>query len=417
MKLKKFFAVSFVLAASVFLFSCNEKNETDNNGNNNIKETVGEIREPVVSEGIGGYDEELLDLKNYNLQYVQDTDAQPCFEWTRMAKSKNGYYYWGEFPIEKGEGLLMFFDRATEKTVPVCNKPECSHMDESCNAWFDAKSSVENGDIEYDRSIMMFYEGHVYVIGYDFEGNMYLYKVSEDGSTCEQYMKLYKNEPTEPGNPNSINCATPEICIHRGYVYYLEAFESEPRIRRMKMGGDTEEVVFKLTGERPNVYRIKPYGDYVFFQAGNFIDDTYIDIEAGVFAYNINTGEIKLVRKGVYSDYVIADNKLYYYHDKGTNVYDMVTGKEERLEGVNSENDQIYVDSQYVYVMESETVKIYDLRGNLVYSGGINVISGMCDGEYIFVSTVIAGVMEYGGFAALDISDAVSGDGKWQYLR
>ena len=61
-KSKKFFAVSFVLAASVFLFSCNEKNETDKEGENNITEAVGEIREPVVSEGIGGYDEELLDL-------------------------------------------------------------------------------------------------------------------------------------------------------------------------------------------------------------------------------------------------------------------------------------------------------------------------------------------------------------------
>lgn len=417
MKSKKFFAVSFVLAASVFLFSCNEKNETDKEGENNITEAVGEIREPVVSEGIGGYDEELLDLKNYNLQYVQDTDAQPCFEWTRMAKSKNGYYYWGEYSMETGNGLLMFFDRATEKTVPVCNKPECSHSDENCNAWFNAESSVMEGVIEYNRNIIMFYEGYVYVIGYDFEGNMYLYKVSEDGSTCEQYMKLYKQDTTVPGDPNSFHFGTPEICIHRGYVYYLEAFESEPRIRRMKMGGDTEEVVFKLTGERSNVYRIKPYGDYVFFQAGNFIDDTCTKIEAGVFAYNINTGEIKLVRKGVYSDYVIADNKLYYYHDKGTNVYDMVTGKEERLEGVNSENEQIYVDSQYVYVIGSETFNIYDLRGKLVYSVGIDAISGMCDGEYLFIRTVIAGVMEYGGFAALDISDAASGDGKWQYLR
>ena len=123
------------------------------------------------------------------------------------------------------------------------------------------------------------------------------------------------------------------------------------------------------------------------------------------------------MRKGVYSDYVIADNKLYYYHDKGTNVYDMVTGKEERLEGVNSENEQIYVDSQYVYVIGSETFNIYDLRGKLVYSVGIDAISGMCDGEYLFIETVIAGVMEYGGFAVLDISEAVSGEGKWQYLR
>lgn len=74
----------------------------------------------------------------------------------------------------------------------------------------------------------------------------------------------------------------PEVCIHRGYVYYVIPFQSTMKLQRMKLGSKEAETVYEMTGDRQNLYRIKAYGNHIFFQAGNFSADN-IDINASIF--------------------------------------------------------------------------------------------------------------------------------------
>ena len=61
--------------------------------------------------------------------------------------------------------FLYYYDYDAKKYTKVCNKPECSHSDESCNAFLP---SVMVGDGElYDTSLIQKYDNAIYIGGLD----------------------------------------------------------------------------------------------------------------------------------------------------------------------------------------------------------------------------------------------------------
>lgn len=350
--------------------------------------------------------EQPLDLTDYSLAYELATDDQPFFIWSQATKSEYGYYYF------KGTNLV-FFDKNAQREVPVCNKADCLHDGSGCNAYFGGM------DYNFSKSSLQYYDGFVYIVGYDNGGYTSLIRIAADGSSREKYMELYKADVSSPEGEGQMHWRAPEFCIHRDYVYYIDSKESIPKIRRMRFGGTETEVVFETGGIRPTVYRMLGYGDYIFFQVANYLDEHYTEIEGGIFACNIHTGEIQMVKKDAISSYLVVNNAIYYKYNGNTEFrrFDFVTSEDKLILDNIGFDAEMSVDNQYIYQFsESGMLSVYDHDGNSVctvsqsvedcyFGDGTYIIGENYDYDNnIFLSCVI------------EVSDFADGKAEWTYL-
>ena len=141
-------------------------------------------------------DESYNSETDFPLMYEANTDG------IQVAETEKGYYFLNGY-------FLFYADKDTMKPVPVCNKPNCKHHEEtdplqvwSCNAF------LGNGCV---LPYIQYYEGAVYTIqGFDPETksqDKYLVRISADGSERKQLMQVRE------GNL---------MAIHRGYVYIAQ---------------------------------------------------------------------------------------------------------------------------------------------------------------------------------------------------
>lgn len=343
----------FFMGIVVSLTGCTQNKNQDseviseNNTKNNKQDKQQETKEK-------------LDLEKYNLDYVQDTDFQTYFQWSNMAKAESGYYLWND---QKNQ--LVFFDIQSEQIVPVCNRPDCNHKDITCNADFSTDIS---GKDSYSNTYLQYYQGEIYIVGIDGDDYVNLYKVSRDGNTRKKYMQLYKADLSSEEGDNITDFTQPEVCIHRGYVYFIDKKESMPSMRKMKLGTNNAEILHKTKVDHSEVYRMQACGDYLFFQTAHYTDKEHLKMEGGIYAYNIVTGEIFLVKKDAVSAYYLKDEQLYYSTAKGIQKYDLKTLKNETIIEAESEypND-IYVDDKSIYKSDwAEELIQYDKNGKFI---------------------------------------------------
>lgn len=98
-----------------------------------------------------------------------------------------GYYF-----IQTTDGIskIAFFDETTQEAVAVCAKPECTHSDNTCNAYLcDMK---QTGSALYLTDTIYCYNGYLYLI--QCEGGMgKLVRIHTDGSARETIADLFAN--------------------------------------------------------------------------------------------------------------------------------------------------------------------------------------------------------------------------------
>ena len=401
-----------VIGVTLLLSACSKSNGKEND----TKEYIGQTFDTISESDLGSYKEELLDLSKYNIENDESDETIDGIIWNYMAISDKGYYYW----VMSGQyDFLYFMDKATGKSVPLCNRPDCEHIDENCNAYYKTVIHSSADGVEFDRNRVLFCDGFVYILGHDFDGEHYLYRISEDGSKQEKYMRLYKKELTQTGSEGqSMTYTTPEICIHKGYVYFIIPRETVPTIYRMQLGSENVEKVFELKTERPNLYRMLPYGDFIFFQAGIFSED-YLDVDGGIFAYNVTNGEIKLVKSEAISAYKVVGNSLYYAKSDGVYRFAMDGTLDERI--VEYEEYPIFsADEKYIYIEGDNNIIIYDINGDYILtpqlSDNLEIIDTYFgDSKYIFAKgyeTVGTDKKSYRVY--IDVSQIENGKVLWQ---
>lgn len=403
-----------LIGVMLLLSACSKSNGKEDS----TREYIGQTFDTISESDLDGYKEEFLDLSKYDIENDENDEIIDGIIWNYMAISDKGYYYW----VMSGQyDFLYFMDKATGKSVPLCNRPDCEHIDENCNAYYKTVIHSSADGVEFDRSRVLFYDGFVYVLAHDFDGVHYLYRISEDGSKQEQYMRLYKKELTQTGSEGqSIRYTTPEICIHKGYVYYIIPRETVPTVYRMQLGSEKVEKVFELKTDRPNLYRMLPYGDFIFFQAGIFSED-YFDVDGGIFAFNIINGEIKLVKSEAISAYKVVGNNLYYAKSDGVYRFEMNGTFDERI--VEYEQYPIFsVDNEYIYIEDGDNIAIYNIEGEYVLNPQMNDALEISenyfgDDKYIFangyetVGTELKSCLMY-----IDITQLESGKAIWQKI-
>ena len=363
------------IAAGLLLCGCSGKNNNDNNTNKDIDNNVDNNINYVVGD--------------YDFSYNEKTDSSVGYEWGYMSESHDGYYV-------SLQNNIKFLDSKLENCVPLCSNPDCTHNTEECVSYIYRNGITLSSSVYYN-------DGYVYETGVEEVENtgcdINLYRLKDDGTSFEKYMTLYRLEVNDDETPGY-----PEICIHRGYVYYVIPFQSTMKLQRMKLGSKEAETVYEMTGDRQNLYRIKAYGNHIFFQAGNFSADN-IDINASIFSYDIDTGKVEKVVENAVSYYGIGINRLYYSLDGGVQVYDFEKKTSEEFIGKIYEEQSMLVSDKYVTVYDKSNMQVYDFTGKKVYERNldkddISAIYGI-DGDTVFVYINRKGEPEIKGIQGL----------------
>ena len=372
------------IAVGLLLCGCSGKNNNDNNTNKDIDNNVDNNINYVVGD--------------YDFSYNEKTDSSVGYEWGYMSESHDGYYV-------SLQNNLKFLDSKLENCVPLCSNPDCTHNTEECVSYIYRNGITLSSSVYYN-------DGYVYETGVEEVENtgcdINLYRLKDDGTSFEKYMTLYRLEVNDDETPGY-----PEICIHRGYVYYVIPFQSTMKLQRMKLGSKEAETVYEMTGDRQNLYRIKAYGNHIFFQAGNFSADN-IDINASIFSYDIDTGKVEKVVENAVSYYGIGINRLYYSLDGGVQVYDFEKKASEEFIGKIYEDQSMLVSDKYVTVYDKSNMQVYDFTGKKVYERNldkddISAIYGI-DGDTVFVYINRKGKSEIKGIQGLGYFKIASDD-------
>lgn len=402
--MKKKIVLCVLFLSMLSACGANESNE-NHPAADNIKNT-----EAVID--IDAMEEVPLDLDTYSLNNQDTTYGQPEFVSNRAASSDLGIYYWGGNSDSRER--LMFYDKASKTSVLLCNRPNCTHSDNTCNASFNAYTL--SGE-EFYRYMIYYYEDSVFLAGHDEEHNVNLYKVSPDGSSWETYMTLFKAEMTtvSENGGTSVSWSFPSVCLHRDYVYFIDNSESAPKLRRMWLGGTEAEVVFEPVGERTRLFRMRTYGDFVFFQAGKYVDEK---LEAGIYAYNIKTEDVTLVKANAIREYFVVGESLYYEFNEKMYKYDLRTGEDKELPiTCLFDSDHVsFVDENGIYVFNEAIGKleVYDENGNVVGSVEDSQIGRCYFGKDGIFYGQVSGSSQS---AILEAEDVLDGQGEWIYIQ
>lgn len=307
-----------------------------------------------------------------------------------LCETEKGYYL-------QYDAFIYYVDKESKTATVLCNKPECSHSDDHCNAWTNGHSlSAFKGKLYFNNMDYALENGK-----YKNYGEV-LYSMELDGTKHDMTQAL---EFTVNGNSMQ-NIVKP--IIHRGIVYFAyngilygvplgEDIKNAVKI----FGDETKEITGGITVVNPNAlqYKLWADGDVVYFMLNlQQPDKTYKDT---LFSYQPESGEVRECWKtpdkkevgaweksGVSpSAWYIKDGYLYFYLS-GNDLWraDLATGKNERLAKTSEKTKygSVVFSNQYMCLLNDTPGNQFDLIGNSQsYTGGdILYVYGL-DGSFI----------------------------------
>ena len=340
-------------------------------------------------------DSATLDLDTYSLD---DENAFYDGPGAYMAVTEDGIYYWSI------NNYLQFYDFASGSTVAVCSRTECLHEDASCNAYFASGDGYNTFQICYE-------DGYLYVECYNSEsGEMSLYRVVPDGSTREKIMTLYE---VATGGTSGDAYTYPALCIHDGYVYYVNYDEDVEKLRRAKLGSSDSEVLYAM-GSETSFSNMISNGDFLFFGCYRFADDSYDSYEGSLYCYNYVSGEVTNLQ-APYGAFAVTDDTLYYDSDLQLVARSLKDGSEEvildRIEG-----STFFVANETVYVLDNVNgiLTAFDLNGKELSSfDGGTMFCSLSYEDYIYTD-LVSGEMEIRQF--ISVEDFLNQEDAWIIL-
>ncbi|MCM1539493.1 MAG: hypothetical protein NC254_13985, partial [bacterium] len=253
-----------------------------------------------------------------------ESDAMEAdLEYPFVAESEDGYYFWERMGEEQSYPRLMFMDKESGRVVPLCNKPDCAHDSEECNARFPDLNFGEDGIY---KDYLQYYEGSLYAVGLSSDYYVTLFRIKADGSEWEISTKLYRTEYASTGH-----WRTPDLLLAEDYVYFNDHMQKKMKLERMPLGGGTSEVLFEGEDDAVEVqtYRLKESGGFVFFQALVFSGDNYENVAGGLYRYDAAAGQCSLLKSGLIGPYTVWNGAVYYANTEGLCRYSIQEGTTE----------------------------------------------------------------------------------------
>lgn len=309
--------------------------------------------------------------------YNFETDFQfymtPTFG---SAKTEKGYYF-------SDNAFLYFFDPQTGIYNYMCGKPECSHKDNTCNAYAPNFLEVEyyKGDLYMVCDSVLVEPEDENFIKYD------IIKVSQDCTKKDKIKEIAKVAKTADSSED-INSTYITYFQHRGYLYYSYSIGAAGHksnyynngsncLYRVSLEGNGEEeciLAFDVETNISSLY-VTAEGSYIYF----VMSDT--SAYGKLYRYNTESDKVEEMGIGVIAaeTYTVLNGKIIYkktYDGKVLYCYNPLDNTEEvfadmtELDSGNSwdlKRDTKYIS---VYYTNPETKEAYflflDYEGNYV---------------------------------------------------
>ncbi|MCM1539426.1 MAG: DUF5050 domain-containing protein [bacterium] len=284
------------------------------------------------------------------------------FEYQFVAESENGYYVWERTNQDRFYTRLLFMDKESGRTVPLCNKPDCAHEGKECNAYFTELTSYQKGGIY--KEYLQFYEGDLYAVGLSEDDYVSIYRIRADGSAeWEIRTKLYRTDYSATGR-----WSPPELLIDDGYVYFVDWYQKIQKLERMPLDGGVSEVLFEgdSGASAVNIYRIKSNGGTLFFQVTSYSDTLPGKAVGSVYCCDPSTGQCSFVKE-LFGPYSVNKGFVYYGNVEGLCRYSIQEGITEILADQPMNMPYMILTRDYIIRCDSgsdgSTLTIYDYDG------------------------------------------------------
>ena len=268
-------------------------------------------------------------------EYQEGYDYQKYFTSTKICRSDQGYYFFRT-------PYLFFFDETSGKTVKVCGLPDCNHNDSSCNAYFDP--------MLFNTNSIWFYNNQLYIEGAEEKNSKshFLYQLSLDGSKRKQICYLFKTEE---------NYVDFSLIIHRDFAYYCNYGKNDLTndsctLYRVKLTeGSKPEEMHHYKGIGASIFRIRGYGNDIYFQTGEYEDRQGNSYSSGFYRINISSKKVEAIAEDFWPNDYFADGNYLYYFSKDNQLIRMDLNTKETAEIYQAVcRSYISYDGKYLYI-------------------------------------------------------------------
>ena len=226
-----------------------------------------------------------------------------------IAKSEEGYYF---LTYDVDGTTLKYFDDATHRTIAVCAKPDCTHDNSDCNAFFS---------MDYLSSPVYYYKGYIYMVRVD-GGMAKVVRIQKDGSKREDVADLFANDGV-----TSISMVFHDDCIyaydHLGHTASDEV--GKEVIKKIELRTGQSEEAFSYEGKNSAISGARSFGDKLFFKILTYSldrDKGEINESFLLYCYDYGTGNAEVISDKNISDYYVdTENGVLFYFVIGKGLY------------------------------------------------------------------------------------------------
>ena len=226
-----------------------------------------------------------------------------------IAKSEEGYYF---LTYDVDGTTLKYFDDATHRTIAVCAKPDCTHDNSDCNAFFS---------MDYLSLPVYYYKGYIYMVRVD-GGMAKVVRIQKDGSKREDVADLFANDGV-----TSISMVFHDDCIyaydHLGHTASDEV--GKEVIKKIELRTGQSEEAFSYDGKNAAISGARSFGDKLFFKILTYSldrDKGEINESFLLYCYDYGTGNAEVISDKNISDYYVdTENGVLFYFVIGKGLY------------------------------------------------------------------------------------------------
>ena len=261
----------------------------------------------VVLVMVKGKKEKAIDIGKSS----EETDEQSYWnpDIHSIAKSEEGYYF---LTYDVDGTTLKYFDDATHRTIAVCAKPDCTHDNSDCNAFFS---------MDYLSSPVYYYKGYIYMVRVD-GGMAKVVRIQKDGSKREDVADLFANDGI-----TSISMVFHDDCIyaydHLGHTASDEV--GKEVIKKIELRTGQSEEAFSYEGKNAAISGARSFGDKLFFKILTYSldrDKGEINESFLLYCYDYGTGNAEVISDKNISDYYVdTENGVLFYFVIGKGLY------------------------------------------------------------------------------------------------
>jgi hypothetical protein len=261
--------------------------------------------------------------------------------------------------ISSGDGYLYYSEKGNTKYIKLCNKPDCTHSSEDCNAYIK-------------RSIIGYYDDKIYYVVWN-----NLNCMDMDGSNHKRVKTLYE------GYDNNFGY------FHNGYYYYVITKagtiyllgNDDNNLYRVKVDDDSKPEIILTNDAILKLDMFTIVGDNIYINEHHL--NASNDMTISLYSYSlISKTWSKLTDnwKGAGSSY-IDDNMGYcYLKNIGLYEYDLSTNEMNLVKPLEFENGgrcSVFFRPDYIYLIHynsespdylNQILYIYDREYNLIDS-------------------------------------------------